>query len=62
MKHWKKFILVLTVSGPTIINLSCSTIVGTAIRDAAIDGAAGFVEGTTAELLDRWFGATAPEE
>lgn len=40
---------------------SCVTNLGAPLRDAAIDGAAGFVEATTAELLDRWFGETLAE-
>lgn len=40
---------------------SCATMVGSAIRDAAIDGAAIFVEGATTEFLDAWFGAVAEE-
>jgi len=40
---------------------SCATTLGKALRDAAIDGAAGFVEGATGELLDRWLGAEFEE-
>jgi hypothetical protein len=32
-----------------------------ALRDAAINGAASFVEGATTELLDQWFGAGLEE-
>ena len=44
-----------------LTQFSCATMVGSAIRDAAIDGAAIFVEGATTELLDAWFGAVAEE-
>jgi len=62
MKRWKQFLLALTLCSPTVTNFSCSTLLGTAVRDAAIDGTAGFVEGTTAELLDRWFGGDPQDE
>lgn len=40
---------------------SCVSSLGAPLRDAAIDGAAGFVEAATAEILERWFGATLAE-
>jgi hypothetical protein len=61
MKRWKKMILLMTLTGPMITLHSCSTLVGTSVRDAAIDGAATFVEATTTELLDRWFGPNEQE-
>ncbi len=61
MKRWKSLLLVLALGGSTVTNFSCSTLLGTAIRDAAIDGTASFVESTTAELLDRWFGSADQE-
>ena len=56
MKRVKKWLLVLGLCGPTVTNFSCSTLVGTAFRDAAIDGAAGIVEETAAILMDRLLG------
>jgi hypothetical protein len=43
-----------------VTNFSCSTMLGSAIRDAAIKGASGFVEGTTGTLLDQLLGPAAP--
>lgn len=40
---------------------SCATTLGASLRDAAIDGAAGFVEGATADILDSWFGGGPTE-
>lgn len=62
MKRWKQFLLTLTLCSPTVTSFSCSTLLGTAVRDAAIDGTAGFVEAATAELLDRWFGGDPQDE
>lgn len=55
MQRWNKMILLVTLTGPIVTLHSCSTLLGTSVRDAAIDGAATFVEATTTELLDRWF-------
>ena len=59
MKRAKKWLLVLGLCGPTVTNFSCSTLLGSAIRDAAIKGASGFVENTTGTLLDQLFGPDA---
>ncbi len=53
MKSVKKWILILGISGPVVATLSCSGAFLQAFRDAAIDGAAGFVEETTFDLLDQ---------
>lgn len=44
-----------------LTQFSCATMVSSALRDAAIDGAAIFVEGATTELLDVWFGSVSGE-
>ena len=59
MKRVKKWLLVLTLWGPTVTNFSCSTLLGTALRDAAIKGASGFVQDTTGALLDQLLGPDA---
>ncbi len=61
MKRWKKYILLVALTGPTITLHSCSTLLATSVRDAAVDGTASFVEATTTELLDRWFGSSGQE-
>ena len=48
-------------AGLMATQFSCVTNLGAPLRDAAIDGAAGFVETATADVLDRWFGATLAE-
>lgn len=44
-----------------VTQYSCTTTLGTELRDAAIDGAAGFVETATLNLLDRLFDADLAE-
>lgn len=61
MKRWKKYMLLMTLAGPTVTLHSCSSLLATSVRDAAVDGTATFVEATTAELLDRWFGPDVQE-
>lgn len=61
MKQWKKYILILILAGPTITLHSCSTMLATSLRDAAIDGAASFVQTATTEWLDRWLGSEDQE-
>jgi len=56
MKRWKKYLLVVALTGPAFTLHSCSTVVGRSLRDAAVDGAANFVQATTTEVLDRWLG------
>lgn len=56
MKQVKKWLLVLGLCGPAASNFSCATLLGSALRDAAIDGAANVVEEATATLLDRLLG------
>lgn len=53
MKQAKKWLLVLGLCGPTVSNFSCATLLASALRDAAIDGAASVVEDTSATILDR---------
>ena len=59
MKRVKKWLLVLALSGPTVTNFSCSTLLGSAIRDAAIKATSGFVEDSTGSLLDQLLGPGA---
>ena len=56
MKNWKKWALLLAISGPIVTTYSCGSVAALSVRDAAIDGLSGFVEGATSDLLDRWFG------
>jgi hypothetical protein len=60
MKRVKKWVLVLGLCGPTVTNFSCSTLLGSAVRDAAIKGTSGFIEDTTGTLLDQLLGPDAP--
>jgi hypothetical protein len=61
MKRWKKYFLLVSLTGPTITLHSCSTILATSLRDAAVGGAATFVETATTDLLDSWFGSSGQE-
>lgn len=61
MRRWKRYILSLVLVGPMFSLHSCSTVLGTSLRDAAVEGAANFVEVSTTELLDRWFGLNGQE-
>ena len=49
---WRKALLILGLSGPMVTNFSCSTGFLEQFRDAALSGAAAFVEQTTFDLLD----------
>ena len=60
MKRVKRWLLVLSLCGPTVTNFSCSTMLGSAVRDAAIKATSGFVENTTGTLLDQLLGPAAP--
>lgn len=51
MKSLKKWVLILGLAGPAVTNLSCMSGVLRDLRDAAIGGAAAFVEETTLDLL-----------
>lgn len=62
MNRRTKHVLFLLMTGPTITIFSCTTTLGASLRDAAIGGAASFVQATTAELLDRWFGPDPQEQ
>ncbi len=56
MKSVKKWILILGISGPVVANLSCSGAFLQAMRDAAIDGTASFVEEAAFGLVDQAVG------
>ncbi len=62
MKLIKRVLLGLTLAGPAVTPLACNTLLATEIRDAAIAGAAGFVETAVADALDRAFGPDEPAE
>lgn len=53
MKNLKKWVLVFCMAGPTVVHLSCSSAFLQQFRDAAIAGAASFVEEAAYNLLDR---------
>jgi hypothetical protein len=52
MKALKKWVLVLCLAYPAATNFSCSTAIWQDLRDAALSGAASFVEQATIDLLD----------
>ena len=56
MKSVKKWILILGISGPVVANLSCSSAFLEAVREAAIDGTATFVEQAAFGLVDQTVG------
>lgn len=51
MRRLKKFAFSFTLLGSTIALPACSSMVIRDVRDAAINGAASFVEGTVFDLL-----------
>ena len=51
MKSLKKWMLVLAVSGPMVTTVSCSGTFIRQLRDAVFEGATGFVQTATADLL-----------
>ena len=52
---WRK-IVVLAEAAPLLTLAACPAAVGLPLRDAAVSGAATFVEAATIEILDRMFG------
>lgn len=58
----KMFLLALSVSGPVVTNFSCSTAVGTPLRDAAVEGAAGVIREAVATWLALALDPTAIDE
>jgi len=52
MKKVTKLLLVLSLAGPSVINLSCSSTFTRQLRDAAFAGVAGFVQSSTLNTLD----------
>lgn len=53
MKSLKKWLLVLSMAGPAVLNLSCPGTFMRQVRDAALSGAADFVEQAAFDLLDQ---------
>ena len=53
MRTAKKWLLVLCLAGPSVVNFSCTTMFMQTVRDAALDGTATFVEQATLSLLDQ---------
>ena len=47
----KKIVFAMVVATTSTTYVSCSTLTGQAFRDAAIDGAAGVIEQTVADLV-----------
>lgn len=56
MKRVRRWLLLLSLSGPIVVNLSCSTMFTQATRDAAISAVSSFVQDTTLLLLNTRFG------
>ncbi len=56
-KCWKRWMMLVAISGSVSTTYSCGTLVAQSFRDAAIDGAAAAVEDWSNSLLDAWFGA-----
>ncbi len=52
MKNLKKWMLVLCLAGPTVTNYACVSGLSRQFWNAAVAGAATWVEGTTFDLLD----------
>ena len=52
MKALKKWMLILGLAYPATTSFSCSTAIWRDLRDAAINGAASYVEQATFNLLD----------
>ena len=52
---WRKLVI-LAAAGPLLTLGACTGDAGLAMRDAAISGAASFVQSATTELLNRMFG------
>ena len=52
MKALKKWALILGLAGPAITNFSCSGGVWQQFRDAALAGAANYVEQATFDFFD----------
>ncbi|MEK6798569.1 MAG: hypothetical protein AABZ12_06370 [Planctomycetota bacterium] len=58
MKRIKSLLLILGVSGPVVVNLSCSGELARTLRDAMLDGTSGVIEAATAEAVDAWVNGT----
>lgn len=52
MKKVTRMLMILSLAGPSVINISCSSSFTRQIRDAAFTGVANFVTGTTFNALD----------
>lgn len=52
MRKLKTALLILTLAGPSVINMSCSNVFWRSLRDAAFDGVADFVRDTTFGTLN----------
>ncbi len=53
MKSLKKWLLILTLAGPTVTNFSCTSMLMRQMFDAALVGAGAFVEEATFNFLDQ---------
>ena len=52
MKKVTKLVLMLSLAGPSVLNLSCTSTFWRSLRDAAFDGVAAWVQTTTFDTLD----------
>lgn len=61
MKRSLRFFVPMLMAALAMSQVSCTAELSSAVRDAAINGTATFVESATTQLLDRWFGASLEE-
>ena len=53
MRTVRRWVLILAMAGPAILNLSCSGVFWQELKTAAISGAASFVEQAVFDVLDQ---------
>jgi hypothetical protein len=52
MRKVTKLLMILALAGPSVINMSCSSMFTRQLRDAAFAGVANFVQGTAFDALN----------
>lgn len=52
MKKLRKLVLILGISGPVVVNLSCSSALFSDARDAVFGAVSMYIADTTLEVLD----------
>ncbi len=62
MKTVKRWMLLMCFAGPMVLGVSCSGNWMQDMRDAAINGAADFVQGKTFDLLNQFVTPDEEEE